>query len=110
MVEDGNSEGGSFWQQVLQQQVHLGDEAFVLRMQEQAKPQRLAASGIPKGQRQLPQAWADHLSRALGDRGAALLTAYRDGGLTMTVLARHTGLSVSHVGRLIGREQVKCKT
>jgi putative transposase len=110
LVENVSPEDASFWQQALQQQVYLGDEAFVQRMQEQATPARLTASEIPKRQRQLPQAWADHLARAFGNRDAALLTAYRDGGMTMTVLARHTGLSVSHVGRLIGREQVTCKT
>ena len=110
LVDNVSPEDASFWQQALQQQVYLGNEVFVQRMQAQATPARLIASEIPKRQRQLPQAWADHLDRAFGNRDAALLTAYRDGGMTMTVLARHTGLSVSHVGRLIGREQVKCKT
>ena len=54
LVEDGNSKGDSFWQQVLQQQVHLGDETFVLRIQQRATPRRLAASEISKSQRQLP--------------------------------------------------------
>jgi putative transposase len=109
LVDKGNPEDADFWQQTLQQQMYLGDGAFVQRMRAQATPARLTASEIPKGQRRLPQTWADHLARASGDRDAALLTAYRDGGLTMTVLAEHTGLSVSHVGRLIGREQVRCK-
>jgi putative transposase len=109
LVQNGSPEDADFWQQTLQQQVYLGDDAFVQRMQAHVTPARLLASEIPKSQRQLPQSWADHLARALDNRDAALLTAYRDGGMTMTVLARHTGLSVSHVGRLIGREQVKCK-
>ena len=110
LVDKGSPEDAVFWQQALQQQVYLGDDALVKRMQAQATPARLTESEIPKGQRRLPQTWPDHLARALGDRDAALLTAYRDDGMTMTLLAQRTGLSVSHVGRLIGREQVTCKT
>jgi DNA-binding MarR family transcriptional regulator len=33
------------------------------------------------------------------------LMAYREGGLTMTALARLTGLSTTHVSRLIARAE-----
>jgi hypothetical protein len=53
------------------------------------------------------QAKAGRLVSALGDRVAAMLTAYRVGGMTDMARAVHTGLSVSHLERLIGSEQVK---
>jgi hypothetical protein len=56
------------------------------------------------------QAKSGRLASALGDRVAAMSTAYRVGGMTDMVLAAHSGLSVSHLERLIGSEQVKYKT
>jgi hypothetical protein len=57
-----------------------------------------------------PRAHLPNLSRAFGDRYAALLSAYRGVGLTISMPTQHTELSVLHLGRLIGSEQVKCKT
>ena len=53
---------------------------------------------------------ADYLVSASGNRDAALLSAHRDSGVTIDALAKQIALSVSHVGRLIGREEVKCRT
>jgi putative transposase len=110
LVDGGDPQDANFWQLALRQQVYLGDEDFVQRMQQLATPERLATSEIPKRQRKLKQSWTSHLVDAGGNRDAALLTAYRDGGMTMTALAKEVGLSVAHVGRLIGKEQVKYKT
>ena len=110
LLDNGSSQDADFWHDALRNQMYLGDEAFVERMHKQARPERLASTEIPKRQRKPNQTWADYLASASGNRDAALLSAYRHGGMTMTALAKQTALSVSHVGRLIGREEVKCKT
>ncbi len=106
LVDLAREDDGSFWRARLRGQVYLGDEAFVQRMQAQAEPARLAATAVPKAQRVAAGSWDQHLRLSRGDRDAALFSAYRSGGFTMTRLAALTGLSVSHVSRLIaGRER-----
>ena len=76
-------------------------------MQVQAKPRRLAAKAIPKAQRAVAGTGDQHLKACNSDRNAALYSAYRSGGFTMTRPATLTGLSgrsVSHVSRMIAKE------
>jgi len=95
------------WETALRQQIYLGDEAFVARMQARAEPQRKASKAVPKAQRgaplppQRPRTWAQWQKACGGSRNEALARAYREGGLTMTWLAEQSGLSLSHVSRLI---------
>ena len=97
----------SLWETALRQQIYLGDEAFVTRMQALAEPQRKASKAVPKAQRSAPpslrrpRTWAQWLKACDGSRDEALARAYREGGLTMTRLAEQSGLSLSHVSRLI---------
>ena len=82
----------------------------------QAEPRRLAAKAIPKAQRAVAGTWDQHLKACNSDRNAALYSAYRSGGFTMTRPATLTGLtgltglsgpsglSVSHVSRMIAKE------
>jgi putative transposase len=106
MVGQAQDGDASFWQDALQGQVFLGDEAFVQRMQAQAAPQRVAHKAIPKAQRLRPRAWPDWLKLCDGERSRALYVAYRAGGMTMTALAEQAGLSATHVSRLIAREEM----
>jgi REP element-mobilizing transposase RayT len=96
-----------FWHKSLNGQVFLGDESFVQRSQLQAAPVRRKAPDIPKVQRgaMAAVAWSDWLVGSGGDRDVALLRAYREGGLTMTRLAQDSGLSVTHVSRLIAKQE-----
>jgi hypothetical protein len=50
------------------------------------------------------------LAQCDGERDRALLMAYRMCGMTMTVLAQHTGLSVTHVSRLIAMKERQART
>lgn len=101
LVGQAQPEDDVFWRDALRGQVFLGDEDFVQRMQALAEPERKASRAIPKKQRHPPLTWQQCLLRCGGDRNRALATAYRQAGTTMTTLAGHTGLSVSHVSRLI---------
>jgi putative transposase len=92
------------WDGALQQQIYLGDETFVERMQSQAEPRRVAARDVPSPQRRRPgtlQQWLD----ACESREEALLRAHTEGALSMTSMAQELGLSVSRVSRLIGRAE-----
>jgi REP element-mobilizing transposase RayT/DNA-directed RNA polymerase specialized sigma24 family protein len=98
------------WDEALRQQIYLGDEAFVERMQALAEPPRKAAREIPKAQRQTSRSLAQLLSTG-GSREEALLRAHTESGLTMSAIAKELGLSVSRVSRLIARaEEAKGKT
>jgi len=103
LVTQQDSGDATFWQRALRGQVFLGDEAFATRMQALAEPQRLANPETPKPQRrrQVPLDWQACLTQCQGDRNRALYVGYRDGGMTMTVLAAHAGLSLSMVSRVI---------
>jgi putative transposase len=96
------------WDVALRQQIYLGDEAFVERMQALAAPLEAATRDVPRVQRSKPVT----LSQWLGtseSRDQAFLCAHTQSGLSMTAIARETGLSVSYVSRLIGRAEAALK-
>ena len=100
LVTEGDGTEAPFWQTGLRQQVFLGDEGFVARMQALASPAQRSAVDVPKAQRTSPCTLKDCLKR-FPDRADALRMAYRECGFTMTALAKDLGLSVSRVSRLI---------
>lgn len=96
------------WDEALRQQIYLGDEAFVERMQALAAPQQAATRDVPRVQRSKPVT----LSQWLGNsesRDQAFLCAHVQSGLSMTAIAREMCLSVSYVSRLIGRAEAALK-
>jgi REP element-mobilizing transposase RayT len=98
------------WDSALRQQIYLGDERFVDRMQALVEPGRAAAQEVPKAQRVKRRTLAQWL-RACSSRDEALYRAYTESGLTMSALAAELGISVSRVSRLIARvEGAKGKT
>jgi DNA-binding NarL/FixJ family response regulator len=90
----------------LRQQVYLGDQAFVERMQAHAATSRLAAPEVPRPQRAEPTtpSLPDWLAR-YPTREEALYRACREGGMTMTAMARELGLSVARVSQLVSLGQ-----
>ena len=105
----GETPADSLWSGALRQQIFLGDAAFVARTVEHASPSRARDPDIPRRQRVTQRALSLWLADSSG-RDEALLRAYRDGGVSMTAIARQLGLSVSRVSRLIAREEAKGKT
>ena len=81
--------------------MYLGDESFAQRMQALAKPDRQLHKQIPRQQRMPDRPWSAWLEICNGDRPKALARAYREGGMTMTRLAQDTGLSITHISRLV---------
>ena len=96
------------WDDALRQQVYLGDETFVERMQALAAPQQVAARDVPRVQRSKPLTLAQWLG-ASESRDDAFLRAHTNSGISMTAIADEMGLSVSYVSRLIGRAEAARK-
>jgi REP element-mobilizing transposase RayT len=105
LVADSADVDASIWQRGLTQQIYLGDEAFVARMQAKQGAAGLQSREVPRAQRKQPGTLADCLRRHGGDRDAALVEGYRELGLTMSAMARELGLSVSRVSRIIAAVQ-----
>ncbi len=109
LVDDGAADGSAFWQEALRGQIFLGDEDFVARMQDQADRPLRQAVEIPKAQRHAPFDLKRHLAEG-ADRDEAMLRAYRDHGMTMSMIAAVVGLSVSRVSRVIKEFEANGKT
>lgn len=104
---DGGAAAGLCWKDSLRQQVFLGDDAFIARMQQQhLAPAHRSEPEIPRAQRDAPPPAAEPVSlQALMDQGVArneaVFIAYRHHGMTMPAIARELGLSVARVSKLI---------
>ncbi len=104
------------WDEALNRQIYLGDDAFVERMQREHlppadTPRQGRLADIPRAQRSTPGTWPSWLAAANGDRALALRQAYVQGGLTMTALAAELGLSVARISQLIAQtERVQPRT
>jgi hypothetical protein len=72
----------------------------------------LQADGVPLLQRQRPVALPSLLGPAevAADRALRLRQAYVEGSFTMNALARHWGLSVSRVSRLVAAAEQMAKS
>lgn len=99
----------TLWDGALRQQIYLGDEDFVARMQALAEPRNSTDPDIPKVQRRKARTLAQWLQDG-ASRDEAVYNAYTQGAMTMSAIARELGLSVSRVSRILARiEQAKGK-
>ncbi len=97
------------WDSALRQQIYLGDEDFIERMQALAAPKNRTDHDIPKIQRSKARTLAQWLA-SCENREEALYQAHTASAISMTAIARELGLSVSRVSRLIARaEEAKGK-
>lgn len=90
----------SIWEEGLRQQVFLGDEAFVERVQKLAAAPSLRSRSVPRPQRSRP-ATLDHWLKSCATREEAMSRAHVESGMTMTAIAREVGLSVGRISQLI---------
>jgi putative transposase len=100
--------GVPLWETGLRQQIYLGNEAFVTRMQALAAPSRAGAAEIPKIQRQKAPATPRSLAQWLKvsqNRDEAIWQACTVSGLSMTQIAQEAGLSLSRVSRVIASQE-----
>lgn len=94
----------NIWNDGLRQQIYLGDEDFVHRMQARVDAKRKHDADIPKTQRARLRTLAEWL-QVSPSREAALRAAHVEWGIPMTDLARQLDLSVARVSQLIKRAE-----
>jgi putative transposase len=106
LVAKRSAQDHSFWGAGLRQQVFLGDDDFVQRMQSKVTAQQRANSEFPVAHRRPKprKALLDYLQQ-FDEPGDALAAAYRDGHLTMSAMAKAMDLSVPTVSRWIAASE-----
>ncbi len=97
----------SLWSE-LRQQIYLGDERFVKRMQRQADLKGDALS-IPRAQRRAPAPALAAIAQQYPDRDDAIVAAYGTGAYSYREIADHFGLHPSSVGRIIRARMQQCE-
>lgn len=93
--------GQDIWQ-ALRQQIYLGDDAFVTRMQKKAQIEGDRLS-VPAAQRRPPPPSLAQIAEHAADRDAAIVAAYATGAYTYREIAAHFGVHLATVGRLVRR-------
>lgn len=86
----------------LQQQIYLGDEAFVRRMQAEAGNTGDQFS-VPKLQRRAPAPSLAAIEASHTDRDEAMIAAHATGAYSYREIAAHFGLHPASVGRIVRR-------
>ena len=99
------------WEEALRQKIYVGDEAFVQRMQGHLEPARRSATEIPWVQRGARARTVAQYLRASRGRDEGIARAHREGGHSLSCIAREVGLSVSRVSRIVAaqREPIQAK-
>lgn len=85
----------------LRNQVFLGNEEFVRRVQ--AQSDRLDDAEIPRAQRRAAARDLDHYLATTASLHDAMCAAFASGGYTMAEIARHVGVHYSTVSRAVRR-------
>jgi REP element-mobilizing transposase RayT len=91
--------GASIWEE-LQQQIYLGDEKFIKRMQRKAGIQGDKLS-IPRAQRRAPVPALAKIAAKYHERNKAIYAAYATGAYSYREIAEYYGLHLATVGRII---------
>jgi putative transposase len=94
------------WTLALSQQIFLGDDEFVARMQALASQPNLRDRTVPKAQRSPPRRLHQWL-KVCATREEALRNAYVHSGLSMTAMATELDLTVARVSQLIARAEAQ---
>jgi REP element-mobilizing transposase RayT len=89
------------WEQ-LKNQVYLGSDIFVEKMQAQLDTGK-NLSEIPAKQRRAPAKPLERYVATTPDRDAAIVAAYASGGYSMKEIGDHFGLHYSYISRIISR-------
>lgn len=98
-------QGVQLWAQGLRQQVYLGNEDFVLRMQALASSRAVSDKEVPKAQRANPKSLQEWLALC-PTRDQALHEAHYVSHISLSEIARQLGLSVSRISRIVSAQRV----
>jgi putative transposase len=98
--------GVPIWEN-LRQQIYLGDEDFVAKMQQRSKIQGDALS-VPRAQRRPPAPPLSEIASASPNRNAPIVAAYETGTYSYRSIAEHFGIHLATVGRIV-RQSVRTR-
>ena len=98
-VMDGVGQG--IWEK-LRQQIYLGGEDFVERMQAKSKIEGNMLS-VPKVQRRPPAPTLADIAARHGGRNTAVVAAYATGAYSYREIAEHFNIHLATVGRIVRR-------
>ena len=84
----------------LRQQIYLGDERFIARMQKKGEPRGDALS-IPRAHRRAPPPSLPAIRAKHRDRNNAILAAYATGAYSYREIAEYFGLHLASIGRIV---------
>ncbi|HEY0719988.1 MAG TPA: addiction module toxin RelE, partial [Gammaproteobacteria bacterium] len=93
----------------LRQQIYLGDEKFIRRMQKKMNPAGDTLS-IPKAQRRGPAPSLDSIAAKHRERNGAIIAAYATGCYSYREIAEFFGLHLATVGRVIRQTMLQSET
>ena len=99
--------GMALWEGALAQQIYLGNQEFVERMQALIDPAHAKSKEIPQAHRRAPARGIQHYLDSHPGREQGMLAAGRGGQHSLTAVANHVGLSVSRVSRIVQRAKVE---
>ena len=92
----------------LRQQIYLGNEEFVGRMQKKARVHGDELS-IPKTQRRAPAQSLSEIAEGHRDRDAAIVFAYATGAFSYREIAEYFGIHLATVGRVVRKRMPQCE-
>ena len=101
-VREGQTQP-SIWH-ALRNQIYLGDEQFVARMQSQIQDEK-PLDEIPKVQRRMCCLSLEDVARQHGNPHSAMAAAYLSGAHTMKAIAAYFGVHYSTVSRAVSRAE-----
>lgn len=93
------------WEQ-LKNQVYLGSDAFVLKMQARLETQDADLSEIPLPQRRQRARPLAHYEKQASSRDEAVALAYASGGYGLKEIGEHFGLHYSRVSRIVAAQRM----
>ena len=99
--------GRGIWEG-LHQQIYLGDEAFVERMQAKAKVQGDVLT-VPQAQRRPPAPALADIAAGHRDRNTAIVAAYATGAYNYREIAGYFGVHLATVGRIVRHAMQQCE-
>jgi putative transposase len=98
--------GQTIWEG-FRQQIYLGDDAFVTRVQRKSQIKGDTLS-VPQAQRRRPPPSLAQIAERAGGRDPAIVAAYATGAHTYREIAAYFGVHLATVGRLARRKMQQC--
>ena len=90
----------SVWTE-LKQQIYLGSDRFIGRMQRKLEEGKVDDINIPRGQRQSPALSLGAIEARSRDRKEAMVAAHKTGVYSYQQIAKHFGVHFTTVGRVV---------